>query len=191
LVSWSGWAFWCSGRTGQKAQADEQIDFSGDVWLPHPFACATQFEGHVILTLESPITRTAERAPAKICLKAEAYYLLTTFDGSPLVVCLANNHVTDYGVEGLDDTVAELGRSGIGYVGAGPLARDCRSPLILEAGAVKVGLLGYVCPTTHPIYATHNSPGVSPTNLEKIHRAINALIQSGLTRIMVMLHWGM
>ena len=45
-----------------------------------------------------------EGYPGKINLKAEGLYLEETFGSNPIAVCLANNHVLDYGNKGFIDT---------------------------------------------------------------------------------------
>ncbi len=48
------------------------------------------------------------------------------------VACLANNHVLDYGVRGLRDTLRTLHRAGIRTVGAGLTPDEAYAPLALE-----------------------------------------------------------
>ena len=48
------------------------------------------------------------------------------------VACLANNHVLDYGVRGLRDTLQVLHRNGIRTVGAGLTADDAYAPLTVD-----------------------------------------------------------
>lgn len=168
-----------------------KLTFLGDVWLPNPCVCATRFEGQIVLNLESPITRADQPAPGKICLKAETNHLLSSFGQKPLAVCLANNHIMDHGVVGLNDTLAELDRTGIQYFGAGALAENCRNPLVLAIGGVRVGMLGYVCPSTHPNFVTPVQPGVKRIHLPTIRTDISALKSAAVARIVVMLHWGL
>jgi len=54
------------------------------------------------------------------------------------LLSLANNHVLDYGAEGLDETIAALEAHGLRPVGAGPQAA---SPVILEVRGLRVAFL--------------------------------------------------
>jgi poly-gamma-glutamate synthesis protein (capsule biosynthesis protein) len=59
------------------------------------------------------------------------------------VLELANNHATDYGAEGLRDTVANARAAGMVTVGAGVDAAEARRALIVDIGGVRLGLLDY------------------------------------------------
>jgi poly-gamma-glutamate capsule biosynthesis protein CapA/YwtB (metallophosphatase superfamily) len=54
------------------------------------------------------------------------------------VACLANNHVLDYGVTGLRETLRVLARAGIRTVGAGLTEAQALVPLTVRAGGQKV-----------------------------------------------------
>jgi poly-gamma-glutamate synthesis protein (capsule biosynthesis protein) len=60
------------------------------------------------------------------------------------IVSLANNHVLDYGVVGLADTLAALGQAGIAATGAGEDEAAARTPAILGVEGLRVAFLGYV-----------------------------------------------
>ena len=107
-----------------------------------------------------------------------------------MAVCLANNHIMDYGQEGFLETVRNLQSQGIQYFGAGCLADNCRNPLVLELGGQRIALLGYVCPSTHAIFAAAENFGVSPINLPAIAKDISRARTAGAQRIIVQLHWG-
>jgi poly-gamma-glutamate capsule biosynthesis protein CapA/YwtB (metallophosphatase superfamily) len=59
---------------------------------------------------------------------------------------LANNHIADYGPQGLEDTIAVLEEQGISWVGAGRSPEEARLPLILEKGGLKLGILALAQP---------------------------------------------
>ncbi len=79
-------------------------------------------------------------------------------------VTLANNHALDFGVQALGDTLEHLERAGIPAVGAGPDVAHARAWRLLEAGGVRVGVLGV---TDHPadFAATELGPGVAYADL--------------------------
>lgn len=60
------------------------------------------------------------------------------------VVALANNHILDYGVTGLDKTVQLLKKEGIEYVGAGLNRNDMVKPLLKTINGVNICLIN-VC----------------------------------------------
>ncbi|HWN70147.1 MAG TPA: CapA family protein [Haliangium sp.] len=63
------------------------------------------------------------------------------------LVGLANNHIRDYGDEGVMATMAALERAGIAHVGAAAgIADDAQAaarPVVIEAGGVRVGMLAW------------------------------------------------
>jgi poly-gamma-glutamate synthesis protein (capsule biosynthesis protein) len=58
-------------------------------------------------------------------------------------VSLANNHILDYGPQGVCDTMRALKENGVRYFGAGPTAEQAREPFFLEIGDQRVGILAY------------------------------------------------
>jgi poly-gamma-glutamate synthesis protein (capsule biosynthesis protein) len=59
------------------------------------------------------------------------------------VACLANNHVLDYGVAGLRETLSVLGKAGIRTTGAGLTERDALASLTVAVGAARVHLVNF------------------------------------------------
>jgi len=59
------------------------------------------------------------------------------------VACLANNHVLDYGVAGLRETLRVLGRHDVQTVGAGLTEEDAHAPLTCLSGGSKVHIVNF------------------------------------------------
>ena len=59
------------------------------------------------------------------------------------VACLANNHILDAGVEGINNTITELKENNFYYLGAGKNIDEASKPLIIEINHIKVGILNY------------------------------------------------
>jgi len=74
------------------------------------------------------------------------------------VACLANNHVLDFGVRGLRDTVELLHRQGIRTVGAGYTEDAAYAPLRASAGAVPVHIVNIS--EGEDLTAARGGPGV-------------------------------
>ena len=118
-----------------------------------------------IVNLECPLTRENEPA-AKwgSSLKAlpESMEALKKIPG--LVVNLANNHIRDYGSQGVLDTIQVLEEHGIPYLGAGKDMENSNRSLILEKKSHKIGL--YSCTEHEFSIAGENSAGA---HLSLIH----------------------
>lgn len=94
-----------------------------------------------IVNLEAPLTRSLHKRLLKsYYLKADPQMseLLTPFTA----VSLANNHILDYGVDSLTDTIAELNKAKIGYFGAGTLMQEAYKPYIIEKNGIKLAVFG-------------------------------------------------
>jgi poly-gamma-glutamate capsule biosynthesis protein CapA/YwtB (metallophosphatase superfamily) len=76
------------------------------------------------------------------------------------VVTLANNHALDFGPVALLDTLEHLAAAGIAAVGAGRDAAAARRTVTLDAGGIRVRVVGV---TDHPVdyAATESGPGVA------------------------------
>jgi poly-gamma-glutamate synthesis protein (capsule biosynthesis protein) len=59
------------------------------------------------------------------------------------LVSLAGNHFADCGPEGIEDTIGELDRLGIGHAGAGMDLDQARQPAIRELGGRRLAFLSY------------------------------------------------
>ncbi|RKS74418.1 poly-gamma-glutamate synthesis protein (capsule biosynthesis protein) [Actinomadura pelletieri DSM 43383] len=108
-------------------------------------------------------------------------------------VTLANNHALDYGPDALDDTLDHLDRAGVRSVGAGPDEEAARRSVVLEAGGVRVAVVGV---TDHPsdFAAGPGRPGVAFVELERgvpddlVERVRR--LRAGNDVVLVLPHWG-
>lgn len=60
------------------------------------------------------------------------------------LLSLANNHLTDYGNEGVTDTLQALRAAGIVFAGAGQDATEAHTPAVITVRGVRLALLAYV-----------------------------------------------
>jgi len=108
------------------------------------------------------------------------------------IVSLGNNHITDYGSEGLIDTKKFLENDGIKTVGAGKNQKNAHKGVILEKKGIKIGFLAYTSSKehVHSIIATESSAGcVSYEDLHKVQKDVEE-IKKNADIICVSLHWG-
>jgi poly-gamma-glutamate synthesis protein (capsule biosynthesis protein) len=77
------------------------------------------------------------------------------------VVTLANNHIMDYGVEGLRDTLSNLRRFGVGWVGAGLNRKEAYRPFILRVNSSRLAIFSLCCVTPPNAAATDIRPGIA------------------------------
>ena len=112
------------------------------------------------------------------------------------LVALANNHTLDFEIQGLLDTIAHLDAAGIAHAGAGANLAAARTPAILDAGGVRVGMIAFT--DNEPGWAAgSNQPGINylairpdqPT-LAIVARAAADARARGAQVVILSLHWG-
>jgi poly-gamma-glutamate synthesis protein (capsule biosynthesis protein) len=82
-------------------------------------------------------------------------------------VSLANNHMLDYGLDAMFETMEILSRNGIGYSGAGKNIEEARKPTLVKKKGLTAGLLSYTTNTNLPMgfQATQEKPGLAPVRV--------------------------
>lgn len=82
------------------------------------------------------------------------------------VVSLANNHTMNYGVEGLDQTIALLEQANIAHAGAGHNLAEARRPAVLDVNGIRVSLLSYTSVCVPSFAAGRDSPGAATVRID-------------------------
>lgn len=166
------------------------LTFLGDVFVSEIIKNNCGVFPDYVINLEAPITSAENGYPGKINLKTDRNNLPESFGSKPLAVCLANNHIMDFGREGYHDTITDLTTHGIGFFGAGNDGNNFNNPFICRIRDVKIALLGYVCASTNPVYADGDMPGVTPITIDKVLSDVALAKSLKAERIVVSLHWG-
>jgi poly-gamma-glutamate synthesis protein (capsule biosynthesis protein) len=96
----------------------------------------------------------------------------------------------DYGKEGLCETLQVLGQQAIPFFGAGLEPERCNNPLLIKFDGLTIAVFGYVCASTHAVFASGAQPGVRLLDPSLIDREIALARQQGADRVVVLLHWG-
>jgi poly-gamma-glutamate synthesis protein (capsule biosynthesis protein) len=140
--------------------------------------------------LESPLTTSPKVSPAKVTLRgardAPASLRVAGFD----CLALANNHLMDYGVAGMEETRAALDAAGIPFTGAGTDAAASLAPVVLHRQEQSIGVLSFclVEQKSH-LFAGRSTPGVAPLEVADAVGRIRDL-RSRVDWVVVQLHWG-
>ena len=75
-------------------------------------------------------------------------------------VTLANNHILDHGVQGLNSTWSALDQAGIRHFGAGNTLAESAEPYIAKVGEKRIGVYG--CAEHEFSIASPDNPGANP-----------------------------
>jgi len=140
--------------------------------------------------LENPVTTRGHKVPKPYNFRMHPRCLRALTDGGIKIVNIANNHIFDYGPEGLFDTISYLDSAGIRHVGAGRDREDAHRPVVLVVRGVRIGFLGYYGGGEAP-GAGRRSPGVARRVKGEVISDIRSLREHrGVDFIVVNLHWG-
>ena len=93
--------------------------------------------------LEGPLSDKGEEAGNVYSFRMPSRALQGLISAGFDVLFLANNHIGDWGMEALTDTVFNLEDAGIAAPGAGRSPTEASAPKILEAKGVKIAFLSF------------------------------------------------
>lgn len=141
---------------------------------------------------EFPFTDRGEKVPDKqFNFRVSPQWVSALKEMDVDLVTLANNHILDYGQQGLLDSCDTLNEAGIAYVGGGKDLDEAKKLVTMEAGGRTIGFLG-----TSRVYmdgswaAGAGQPGVFSTYdpslaIEEIKKA-----KEQCDYLVVYVHWG-
>lgn len=144
-----------------------------------------------IVNLETTLTNSEEIVPKVFNFKSDPNNIQVLKNANISVVNVANNHIKDFNIKGMLETLFTLNNAGIEYVGAGRTVGQARNPVILEKNGIKIGVLGAT--DNEPTWAaSDNFPGVnyfSVNNLQNLLQNISEL-KKQVDIVIISLHWG-
>jgi hypothetical protein len=153
-----------------------------------------------LVNLECPFTDSADKLPKNFNFRARPELVNTLLAGGVDVVSLANNHMMDYGPQGLVDTLMTLEQAKIPHFGAGRTLAEARRPALLTVGGIRFAFLGYFFLGDRNIeppqvYATETTPGVAGNHsdvdaMEKMLREDILAAKAQADVVLPFFHWG-
>ena len=137
--------------------------------------------------LESPFTRTGTKFEKRFNFKVPPEFAPGLIRAGFDVVTLANNHILDYGIQGLKNTLSVLDSIGLAYCGAGLNRDQAQQPAIIERNGFRIGFLGYSMTFPEEFWAGRSRGGTNyPFNLKKNIEQTDSLADF----VVVTFHWG-
>lgn len=173
----------------------------------------------VVANLEMPLSRRGWPMPKHTTLRSDPDICHDVKALGIDAVTLANNHILDYGLDAMFDTVEACTDAGIACCGVGSNLTEGLQPLRREVGGHETAILGVACTLPNASEATVEKPGVVPirvnvafeidpnammeqpgmmpivrswpsrSDLETVCGSIGA-IKAKSTLVIVALHWG-
>ena len=190
-------------------KGDVSIAVTGDVMFSRnmpsvlsldssPFESVGNITSNVDLLLvnfENAATTSSNPLKGDVPLKCSPEYVPLLKANNRTVAALANNHVMDYGVSGMNDTLNHLKNNNIPSIGAGLNESEAHEAYVQNISGRKITVLNYMdsnnfkeyAYSTMP-YANDTHPGYSAYDLSDVQRQISKNNDSDL--IIAYMHFG-
>lgn len=166
----------------------EIIRENGSGSLLNDFLPAVKSAGLAVTNLECPLT-DSDLGIKKIgpLMRAPVSTANVLSDWGFDLVTLANNHIMDYGIQGISSTIRACSETNIGHVGAGENLINARQPYYCQIGNYRWAVLNFA---ENEFSTTHgNSPGANPLDLiENCRDIVKAKSMADL--VLVIVHGG-
>jgi poly-gamma-glutamate synthesis protein (capsule biosynthesis protein) len=154
----------------------QQTVFCGDFATVNNRTCSLnilrEYDCPVCANLEGPVTQEdvgVKKAGPNLKISYNQLDLLKSRD---IIMSLANNHIMDYGKQGLLDTIKACEKAHIAVTGAGVDLCSAQRPVLIRNNDISIGIIG--CCETQFGNATEWQAGVHPV-CPKIYRQIQEL----------------
>ena len=152
-----------------------------------------------IVNLECALTATEQiwpGAPKAFYFGAPLQAIYSLLDAGIDMLSLANNHVLDFGIKGLGETLHLLDAHDIRHAGAGINIDEARAPATIICNGIKFGMASF-CDHQADFAAEKNSPGIAYLDLGDesntiscFRNALDLLQQARVDWPILTLHWG-
>jgi poly-gamma-glutamate synthesis protein (capsule biosynthesis protein) len=156
--------------------------------LLNDFLPAVKSAGLAVTNLECPLT-DSDLGIKKIgpLMRAPVNTASLLSDWGFDLVTLANNHIMDYGNQGISSTISACVENNIGHVGAGESLINARQPYYCQPGKYKLAVLNFA---ENEFSTTHgDSPGANPLDIIENSRDI-VTAKSMADFVLVIVHGG-
>jgi poly-gamma-glutamate synthesis protein (capsule biosynthesis protein) len=166
---------------------DNSILFLGDV-VPYK---SFKFKNDIrtVINLECPITKNGNPVSGKVNLCVPENHLNEIFGPLLFGVNLGNNHILDYGPEGLESTINELSKSSISYFGINMPDDEGHNPFITEYQGISIALVSAVSEYTSPVTEFDDYNYLTLLETVEVAEKIKS-VRDKVERVIVYIHWG-
>ncbi len=144
-----------------------------------------------IVNLETTLTKETKAIPKVFNFKALPDRIEVLKKAHIDAVNVANNHILDFGVQGMIDTIEQLDLAEIAHVGAGQGLQAAQKPAIFEKNGLRIGIIGAT--DNEPGWSAEEfKPGVFYVNVENIKSLCEEIkkLRSKVDLVVLTIHWG-
>jgi len=129
--------------------------------------------------------------PGKYTLRGDPSWAAVLRENKFGLVSLANNHIMDYGEEGLYDTLDSLNKAGVKHTGAGRNQDEAFAPAVLSIGGRNITFIARSSVVvSSKAYAGKLNPGAALFDEKEVVCSIKECKRSADV-VVLMLHWGL
>lgn len=152
----------------------------------------------LLVNTENPFTTSSNAIKPDVPLKASPTYIpLINGTNGTVISANANNHLFDYGVEGMRDSIKNLDEAGIIHIGVGENKAEATKPAVIEKNGHKITIFNYMDSDNFQEYsqevmpiATDSSPGYSAWDDVESPKQIQAAKNNSSDFVLVYMHYG-
>jgi poly-gamma-glutamate synthesis protein (capsule biosynthesis protein) len=143
------------------------------------------------LNLETTLTTSKEKVFKTFNFKSDPEHAGVLARAGINAVTIANNHIGDFGIKGMMETIEVLDKAGILHTGAGRNAVEAASPVYISCKNLRIALLG--CTDNEASWnAMEDYPGINyieTGNIEKLKTQVNE-VKNNADLLILSIHWG-
>jgi poly-gamma-glutamate synthesis protein (capsule biosynthesis protein) len=150
-------------------------------------------KGHdlVVGNLENPLCKGGSPIPGKCTMRGGRAWAPILRKAGFNLLSLANNHIMDYGEEGLFSTIDCLQDAGLCWVGAGSNKKEACDPKYIETKGARWAFLGRSSViVSSPCYAEEGRAGIAFLDLDETKQRIQEC-KSHADVVVLLVHWGL
>ena len=194
-----------------QAKGNASIAVTGDIMFARnmagvlsmdksPFAGVSNVSSNVdllIINFENAATNSENAVKGDVPLKCDPSYVPLAKANNNTIATLANNHVCDYGIDGMHDTIKYLNDAGITTVGAGDNEDDAHKAVSKDINGRNITVLNYMDSNNFAEYsyealpyANGSSPGYSAYDSADAQKQISDARGNGSDFVVAYLHFG-
>lgn len=148
------------------------INSNGYDFLFRKVSTLLRHQSYVAANLEHPLTNAKtpnKKKDPHLVFKSPPEYVQVLKSAGINVVTLANNHITDYGLGGIEETLNILKSNEIYFTGAGRNLEEATTPVKMNVEGMNIGLFAFNDFIRYVKIADKKSYGTAPLNEALVH----------------------
>lgn len=151
----------------------------------------------LIINFENAATTSTNAVKGDVPLKCDPSYVPLAKANNNTIATLANNHVCDYGIDGMRDTIKYVSDAGMTPMGAGENEDDAHKAVTQNINGRNITVLNYMDSNNFAEYsyevlpyANGSAPGYSAYNSADAQKQISEARGNGSDFVIASMHFG-